>query len=297
MALAILLTACDVSPDQGAAPSISPGVESPLASASTPSVVAHSGCHSVDELPDPACTPGASNSADVTQGTLSTTICRSGYTSSGQRSDGRSVRPPVSYTDAWKLERIAAYRYANTNPAGYEEDHLIPLELGGDGYAPANLWPEPRSGPHPASAKDAVENQLHSLVCSNSVGLVAAQRAIAVDWETAVAAVAASTPIPQIPATPAASAGPTFTVTITISVYGEVAASTVAGASCTARARLPSGNYSQAKGLQIAVVADAGGGVSWSYGTSTSTHKGTGTHLVTCRLGGLMASAAAPFTV
>lgn len=297
MALAILLTACDVSSDQGAAAAISPGVESPLASASAPLIVQHSGCRSLNELPDPACTPGEANSADVTQGTLSTTICRSGYTSSGQRSDGRSVRPPVSYTDAWKLQGIAAYRYADTNPADYEEDHLIPLELGGDGYTPANLWPEPRSGPHPASAKDAVENQLHSLVCSNAVGLVAAQRAIAIDWQTAVAAVGGSAPIPQVPSTPATSSASTFPVTITVSVYGEVAASTLAGASCTARARLPSGNYSQAQGLQIAVVADAGGAVSWSYGTSTSTHKGTGTHFVTCRLGGLTSSAAAPFTV
>ena len=34
--------------------------------------------------------------------------------------------------------------YADTNPiSDYEEDHLIPLELGGSPTSPLNLWPEP----------------------------------------------------------------------------------------------------------------------------------------------------------
>lgn len=293
----MLVAGCDVSVSTAAAtPSASSASESTLAPTATPGIGPISGCRSVDGLPDPACTPGAANTRDVTQATIGTTICVSGYTSSGQRSDGRSVRPPVSYTDALKLQGIAAYGYTDKNPSDYEEDHLLPLELGGDGYATRNLWPEPRYGQHPAASKDALENEMRSLVCSGTVSLAAAQRAIATDWETAMEVVTGSTPAPPV-ASPTSTSPSSMTVTITTSVYGAVSASTSPGASCTAKAKLPSGSYSQAQGLQIASVADSTGFVAWSYGTSASTHKGTGTHFVTCVLGGQSSTASAPFTV
>jgi hypothetical protein len=42
-------------------------------------------------LPDPACTPGATN-PDVTQASIGSTICRAGYTC--------TIRPPAAYTSA-----------------------------------------------------------------------------------------------------------------------------------------------------------------------------------------------------
>ena len=44
------------------------------------------------------------------------------------------------------MKQIAEYGYADTSTADYEEDHLIPLELGGAPRDPNNLWPEPRYG-------------------------------------------------------------------------------------------------------------------------------------------------------
>ncbi len=66
----------------------------------------------------------------------------------------------------------------------YEEDHLIPLELGG---APAdlhNLWPEPRQPADGwnADLKDDQEGVLHRLVCDGQLSFVEVQRAIAGDW-------------------------------------------------------------------------------------------------------------------
>jgi hypothetical protein len=142
-------------------------------------------CHERDGLPDPTCTPGVT-SIDVTQASLQSTICTSGYTSHGVRSDGRAVRPPTSVTEPLKVSGIRAYAYGDLSVADYEEDHLIPLELGGDGWDSANLWPEPRYGSHPAAQKDQVENELHRLVCAGRVSLASAQHAIATDWETAV---------------------------------------------------------------------------------------------------------------
>jgi hypothetical protein len=133
-------------------------------------------CHEHDGLPDSICTSGASDPR-VTAANIHQTICVSGYT--------QTVRPPTSYTDHLKIQQIVAYGYADKNVADYEEDHLIPLELGGDPRDPHNLWPEPRHGPHPASAKDAVENRLHTEVCAGTVTLAEAQNRIAANWETA----------------------------------------------------------------------------------------------------------------
>jgi hypothetical protein len=141
---------------------------------STPVAIAVSvSCHSLNGLPDPICTPGAVDPR-VTQENLQTTICVRGYT--------KTVRPPVAYTDSLKKQQISAYGYADTNPADYEEDHLVPLELGGHPTDPKNLWPQPRNGAYPAAAKDLLENALHAKVCSGLVTLAAAQTAIARYW-------------------------------------------------------------------------------------------------------------------
>jgi hypothetical protein len=44
---------------------------------------------------------------DVTQDTIDSTICVSGWTS--------TVRPPSSYTTALKIQQIAEYGYTNTS--------------------------------------------------------------------------------------------------------------------------------------------------------------------------------------
>jgi hypothetical protein len=129
-----------------------------------------------ETLPDPNCTPGAI-SPKITQDTLATTICKTGYT--------KSIRPPASITKAEK--RANATAYGHSGPlSGTEYDHLVPLELGGDPNDPRNLWIEPGASPNP---KDGVESRLHQLVCEGRVPLAAAQDAIAKDWTTAISVV------------------------------------------------------------------------------------------------------------
>jgi hypothetical protein len=142
--------------------------------------------HSTDgqPLPDPSCTPGASN-PKVTSADQAQTICRGGYTS--------SIRPPANITDREKAANAKSYGYTGAlHDAEY--DHLISLEFGGDPNDPRNLWVEPPSPGHktgsgPNNPKDTVENQLHSLVCSGAVTLPDAQSAIATDWTTALSVV------------------------------------------------------------------------------------------------------------
>ena len=128
-----------------------------------------------DALPDPQLTPGAASAA-VTQSNIHRTICRYGYT--------RTVRPPEAYTESLKRHQIREYGYRDLWLSDYEEDHLIPLELGGSPTSPENLWPEPWhvAGGWGAYRKDRLENRLNHLVCTGRLTLRAAQGAIATDW-------------------------------------------------------------------------------------------------------------------
>jgi len=124
-------------------------------------------------LPDPTCTPGAVN-PNVTEDTIATTICRPGWTA--------TVRPPTSYTNDLKRRQIDQYGYLNHALGDYEEDHLVPLSVGGSPSDPRNLWPEPGASPN---TKDRVEADLQGAVCAHEVSLASAQQAIATDWTTA----------------------------------------------------------------------------------------------------------------
>jgi len=154
-----------------------PTASTPTPAATTPATpTPATPCHSLNGLPDPTCTPGLADPR-VTQDNIHSTICVSGYTT--------TVRPSSSYTDSLKRQQIKAYGYSDTRLADYEEDHLIPLELGGHPTDAKNLWPEPRAGDFPASRKDALENSLHARVCAGLMTLAAAQAAIATNWESA----------------------------------------------------------------------------------------------------------------
>lgn len=126
-------------------------------------------------LPDPARTPGAVNPA-VIQANINDTICVPGWTA--------TVRPPESYTERLKRRQIAEYGYADQRLGDYEEDHLIPLELGGSPTDPRNLWPEPHraEGGWGSRRKDYLERKLNRLVCADRLPLDVARRAIARNW-------------------------------------------------------------------------------------------------------------------
>jgi hypothetical protein len=130
-----------------------------------------------DIYPDPIRTPGATN-PDITQENLRETICNPRWST-------KSIRPPASYTNRLKVEQIHEYGYSDSTRRDFEEDHFIPLELGGNATDPTNLWPEPfetsiaDGGAH---AKDKVENYLHAEVCAGSLTLEQAQREITKDW-------------------------------------------------------------------------------------------------------------------
>ena len=115
-------------------------------------------------LPNPKITPGAIR--DVTKGQ----ICapRASWTT-----------PPVSAAIGQNI--FAKYGIEDPRPGGYELDHLIDPELGGSEDA-KNLWPQPYSAVWNARVKDALEEHLHDLVCSDQISLSTAQQDVSHDW-------------------------------------------------------------------------------------------------------------------
>ena len=79
------------------------------------------------------------------------------------------MRPPVKYTDGLKLTQIAE-RHLPGKPSDYEEDHYVPLDLGGNPDSPSNLWPQPI---REARMKDKLESTLNRAVCGGKLTLAA----------------------------------------------------------------------------------------------------------------------------
>lgn len=128
-------------------------------------------------LPDPETTPGALDPA-VSQANIHSTIC---YYSKGQPSWSKAHHPPLEYTEAIKRQQHAAIR-VRLPLSAFEEDHLVPLALGGHPTDARNLWLQPWAGEWSAEKKDRLETRLHRLVCRDQVPLAEAQRDIAHNW-------------------------------------------------------------------------------------------------------------------
>jgi hypothetical protein len=170
-----------------------------------------------DIYPDPVRTPGAAN-PQVTQQNIQDNICNRHWST-------KQIRPPAGYTSNLKRKQLREYgdtvhrtrvRLINRNTgkvdttrcvahsdnmACYEEDHLLPLEDGGNPTDPRNLWPEPFNtdvggvimGAH---QKDVVEGFIHDEICRDiphsnknsyipataSVTLKRGQEILAWDW-------------------------------------------------------------------------------------------------------------------
>ena len=123
-----------------------------------------SNCVANQILQDPACTPGAVLTIDVS------VICKSGYT--------KTVR---DVSTATKKKVFAEYGIPYSQHANYEVDHLISLEVGG-GNDISNLWPENLKITDGSLTKDKFENYLHSQVCAGKTTIKEAQFEISNNW-------------------------------------------------------------------------------------------------------------------
>ena len=178
------------------------------------------------QLPDAVLTPGDTN-PDVDESTMDITICCSYRGKPDCDWSTGQIRPPASYTTDLKIDQLAgdyskfvsiwgestsAYGAFPGRQAacaggtagggrmgrlggrsrlipGTEEDHLIPLELGGNPRSRTNLWPQPHAdskhGSHQAQLKDQLEGAITVAVCAGETPLRVAQAEIASHWPEA----------------------------------------------------------------------------------------------------------------
>jgi hypothetical protein len=168
-------TACDVTTAPPTAP----------AAVATPYITETATPSTTTAVPAPVSTTAPSPPADpchrggvtycvlntgVTQQTIHQTICVAGWTA--------TVRPPESYTEALKRQQIASEGLSG-GLSNYEEDHRMPLELGGAPSDPLNLSPESPPSPNP---KDSDETRLKHAVCDGALTLAQAQGQMVASW-------------------------------------------------------------------------------------------------------------------
>jgi len=113
--------------------------------------------------PDPQLTPGATLNVSTAE------VCAAAETPHMiPASVGRQV------FDHYGIDR--------PKPKAYEMDYLIAPELGG-ADDPRNFWPQPTgTSEWNAHVKDALEDQLHKLVCEDKITLATAQHDISTNW-------------------------------------------------------------------------------------------------------------------
>src|SRR6185503_10837144 len=128
------------------------------------------------DVPRRSLTPGAAFAVGKAR------ICVSGYSASV-----RNV-PQAEATAVYARYGVAHVPYA------HEVDHLVSLEIGGSN-AISNLWPEPYAGRWGARTKDVLEDRLHDLVCSGTIGLRYAQHIEARNWVAAYKRYVGSPPV------------------------------------------------------------------------------------------------------
>lgn len=115
--------------------------------------------------------------ADVTQASVSATICIPGWTA--------TVRPSTSFTQGVKLNFLREAGLDPDRAADYELDHFVPLALGGHPRSLDNLWLQRWDGEWNARVKDRLERRLQVMVCEGRLTLRAAQTAVERNWKRA----------------------------------------------------------------------------------------------------------------
>lgn len=136
------------------------------------------------DMPDSQLTPGAVASGDAAE------VCES---------DGRPgsaySRAHREMNEAQRRADFARYGTPWANRRLYEDDHLVPLCLGGADAA-ANRWPQPRSGQWSSYEKDRLESYACRQVCAGTLSLGEAQHwfLAPADWREAYRRIFESAP-------------------------------------------------------------------------------------------------------
>lgn len=139
-------------------------------------------------VPDPTITPGEVASTDETD------VC-------SVASGSYSKRHRLSQNPQTKHQVLDRYGVEWTSRALYEDDHDVPLALGGSDSV-ANRWPQPRYGEWNAHLKDELETRAWEMVChEHRLSLHDAQALFLApsDWRASYCQVIGGSPCPAPP--------------------------------------------------------------------------------------------------
>ena len=125
--------------------------------------------------------------ADVTQASISTTICVPGWTA--------SVRPSSNFTQGVKMKLLREAPIDRGEVVNYELDHFVPLALP---RSIDNLWLQRWDGAWSARVKDRLERKLQVMVCAGRLTLAEARMAIAKNWQVAYRKYVVPNPINEL---------------------------------------------------------------------------------------------------
>lgn len=127
-------------------------------------------------FPDLKLTPGALN-PEVTQDNIKDTVCLAEWR--------QKIQPPASYLDELKATQMKALHLEGA-PSDYQEDHLVPLCVGGHPTDPRNLWPQRVEGDWNVKVKDQFETAVCTRLCRGELTLEAGRAMfLEPDWREA----------------------------------------------------------------------------------------------------------------
>jgi hypothetical protein len=127
----------------------------------------------INYWPDNAVTPGLAN-PKVTQRNIKRTICSPRWV--------KSARPPDRFFATAETAQFERASSALKDPAHYEIDHRIPIEVGGHPRDAANLWAQPLRIEWNALVKDKLETYIQGEVCARRMKLAEGQAVFQRDW-------------------------------------------------------------------------------------------------------------------
>ena len=123
--------------------------------------------------PNNKATPGVAN-PKVTQRNIKRTICSDTWV--------KSQRPSAKYLDEQKARQLKGGKYGSTDPTIFEEDHRIPIEVGGHPRDPKNLWPESTTVRWNAFVKNKLETYVQTEICAGHMKLADGRAIFQRDW-------------------------------------------------------------------------------------------------------------------
>ena len=94
----------------------------------------------------------------------------------------KSQQPPARFIATAMFAQLQSVTYSIKDPARYELDHRIPIEVGGHPRDAANIWAQPLNTEWNALVKNKLDTYIAREVCDGRMKLADARAVFQRDW-------------------------------------------------------------------------------------------------------------------